>query len=402
MNIAKRLKHVDESATLRLNALVQELKAQGKDVINLTAGEPDFAVPQAIKAAVKDAVDRDQSKYTPTAGLVHLRRLIAQKTNRDHPTLAQKTAWGPEHVMVSTGAKHALFNSALALLEPGTEALIPAPYWLSVPEMVKIAGGKPVILGTRFDDGFKLKSDVLSKALRSNTRVLFLNSPSNPTGAVYSAEEFRRIGSVLINHKYGKKVTVVSDEIYDRITYGDSHFCSFLEACPELRDRTITINGLSKTAALTGWRIGWAVANASAMSAFSKIQGQSTSGINALAQWAGIAALSTPMHDWPEWADWMRQYTRRREIVLENLRGCGNIKVLAPEGAFYFFIGVKSLLAKKEDSFGWCERLLHEAGVALVPGTPFGAKDFVRLSFATDEKSLQEGCRRLVSFCQTQ
>lgn len=400
MTFARRLKHVDESATLKLNALVQELKSQGRDVVNLTAGEPDFSVPAAIKAAVKDAVDRDQSKYTPTPGLVHLRRLIAQKTNRDQPALATTSAWGPEHVVVSNGAKHSLFNSALALLDPGAEAIVPAPYWLSVPEMIKLAGAKPVVAATKFEQGFKLQPAELQKRLTSKTRALFLNSPSNPTGAVYTRQEFQALAKVLQKHRFGKNVTVISDEIYDRLTYGANEFCSFLDACPEMRDRTVTINGLSKTAAMTGWRIGWAVAPAPYVSALNKIQGQSTSGISALTQWAGIAALQAPMHEWPEWNDWMRQYRRRREIVLEILAGCGKLKVLPPEGAFYVFFGVKALLGKKEDAFGWCERLLHEAGVALVPGTPFGAKDFVRLSFATDEKSLQDGCTRLVRFCE--
>lgn len=397
VRIAKRLKHVDESATLRLNALVQELKSQGKDVINLTAGEPDFFVPPHIKAGVTDALARDQSKYTPTPGLLEFRRQIAQKTNRDQPSVSKRSAWGPENVVVTNGAKHALFNLSLALLEEGDEALIPAPYWLSTPEMVKIAGAKPKIIKTSFEHGFKLRPQDLTRALSKKSKVLFLNSPCNPTGAVYTKQELRGLCEVLTTHRYGKQVHVISDEIYDRITYDGIEFASFLEVCPELRDRTITVNGLSKTAAMTGWRVGWAVAIPPIVTALNKIQGQSTSGINALAQWAGIAALSQPN---PQFEDWMRQYRSRRRIVLEILGACGKIKVRAPEGAFYFFIGVRELLGPKEDSAGWCERLLHEVGVAVVPGTPFGARDFVRLSFATDERSLQEGCRRLVQFCE--
>ena len=388
--IAQRLHGVSESATLKLNAMVQSMKAQGIDVVNLTAGEPDFSVPEEVKRAVLDAVAANRSKYTPVAGIPELRQLVADKTNRQQPSVAAKKPWIPADVVVSNGGKQALFNSFLALLDSGDEVLIPAPYWLSYPEMVKLAGGTPRILATSFERGFKISPDQLKTAISSGrVKMLVLNSPSNPTGAMYSREEFAALGKVLQSSPGGERVWVISDEIYDRITFGEVPFCSFGEACPGLRERTITVNGLSKSASMTGWRVGWTVGPQVVTQAIATLQGQSTSGINALAQWASVAALKLPESSF---ASQVETYRRRRDIALEVLRQAPKARIFAPQGAFYVWVGVG------QDTMLFAEKMLEQARVAVVPGGPFGEPEFFRISFALDEKSLREGCERIVRF----
>jgi aspartate aminotransferase len=389
LKLATRLDNVSESATLKLNALVNTMRAQGVDVVNLTAGEPDFNVPEPAKEAVIEAVRQNKSKYTPAAGIPELRGLIAAKTSRQQPEVAP---WKAGDVIVTNGGKQAIFNAMLALVNPGDEVVIPSPYWLSYPEMAKVAGGVPRLVHAPFEQGFKLTPAQLRGALGPRAKMVIFNSPSNPTGAMYSRAEFAALGEVL---REFPGAWVLSDEIYDRIILGSTPFCSFLSACPWLRERTITVNGLSKSAAMTGWRVGWSVAPAPATEGMATLQGQSTSGINALAQWASVAALKIPD---AEFAEQAKIYRRRRDLALETLRKAGKIKVIAPEGAFYVFAGVASSLRAGEDSMGFAERLLHEAKVAVVPGTPFGEPGFLRLSFAMDDRSLQEGCRRIVDF----
>ena len=396
LQLSRRLDGVSESATLKLNAAVQAMKAQGVDVINLTAGEPDFQVPEAAKEAVVEAVKANRSKYTPAAGLPELRRLVAEKTNRQQPSLSRSEPWKPADVVVTNGGKQALFNTFLALIDPGDEVIIPAPYWLSYPEMVKVAGGIPKFVQTSFEDGFKITPKQLRNALGTGrVKMVVLNSPSNPTGTVYLREEYAALGEVLLTTTGADGVWVISDEIYDRITFGRIPFCSFLEAVPALRNRTVTVNGMSKSAAMTGWRVGWSVASPLVTQGMITLQGQSTSGINALAQWASIATLQLPES---AFASQIEIYRKRRDLALEILRKAGKIKVFTPEGAFYIFVGVGSSLKAGEESIGFAERLLEVAKVAVVPGTPFGEPEFVRLSFATDERSLLEGCRRLLDY----
>ena len=391
--LARRLDGVSESATLKLNAAVQALKAQGVDVVNLTAGEPDFNVPDAVKEALIEAVRANKSKYTPVAGIPELRQAVADKTNRQQPAMvAASGGWKSADVVVTNGGKQAIFNALMALLNPGDEVVIPSPYWLSYPEIVKLAGGKPKIVRTTVKAGLKMTPEQLKKALTPRTRAVILNSPSNPTGVMYSRAELAELGRVL--EKF-KKCWVISDEIYDRIVFGEVPFCSFLEAAPSLRDRTVTVNGLSKSASMTGWRVGWSVAPQSLTQGMLTLQGQSTSGINALAQWASVAALKMSEE---EFAGWVQSFRRRRDLTLEILRRAGRLELVSPQGAFYVFVGFGSYLRKGEDSMGFAERLLEGAKVAAVPGTPFGGPEFLRLSFATDEKTLREGCERIVRF----
>lgn len=397
MKLARRLDGVSESATLKLNATVQAMKAQGIDVVNLTAGEPDFMVPDSVKEAVIDALKANRSKYTPAAGIPELRQAIADKTNAQQPSVAKTLPWKPSEIVVTNGGKQALFNSFLALLDSGDEVLIPSPYWLSYPEMVKLAGGIPKFISAPQSQGFKIKPEQLKAALGPKVKVLVLNSPSNPTGAMYSREEFAALGEVLLKTPGAENVWVISDEIYDRIVLGQTPFCSFLEAVPALRDRTVTVNGLSKSAAMTGWRVGWSVAPQLLTQGMITLQGQSTSNINALAQYASVAALKLSEHDF-EWQ--VKSYRKRRDLCLSILSQSGKIKVFAPEGAFYIFLGIGQALLPGEDSFGFAERVLEQNQVAVVPGTPFGEPEYIRISFSIDERALEEGCKRIVRFVE--
>lgn len=387
--LSVRMNGVSESATLKLNAAAQALRAKGKEIFNLTAGEPDFAVPEACKDAVRAALDTNKSKYTPTPGILELRELVAQKTNHQCPSLS--SPFTAADVVITNGGKQAIYNAMQVLLNPGDEVFYATPYWLSYPEMARLASAKGISIETDFNEGFKLSPAKLESALKSskNAKMFVINSPSNPSGVMYSKNELADLGKVL--EKF-PNVWILSDEIYDRVVYKPHVFCSFLDACPSLRDRTVTVNGLSKSAAMTGWRIGWSVANKQVTSAMSTLQGQSTSGICALTQAAGVAALKLPEKNFDAWTE---AYTKRREIVLkslENLQKQGKIKVYPPEGAFYVFVGVGG------DSFQFCEQILDREGVALIPGAPFGAEGWIRLSFATDEATLLRGCQKLVNF----
>lgn len=392
--IARRLDGVSESATLKLNALVQAMRARGEDIVNLTAGEPDFAPPDEAKAAIKRAVDENRNKYTPVAGLPEIRERIAKKTNAQQPNVvAAHGEWKASDVVVTNGGKQAIYNAAMALLNPGDEVLVPAPYWLSYPEIVKLAEGKPVVVETKAESKFKVTVDDLRKKLTPRTKLLILNSPSNPTGTTYARAEFEAIGKWLAKEAPG--AWVLSDEIYDRILFGNDPFVSFLDAAPELKNRSITVNGLSKAAAMTGWRVGWTVAPPELTQAMLTLQGQSTSGINSLAQYAGIAALDLAEE---KFAEMVSAFRRRRRMALEILAKAAKLKVLPPEGAFYVFLGIEAFLKAGEDSMQVSEALIREAKVAVVPGTPFGAPNWVRMSIATDDETLKKGCERLARF----
>ncbi len=395
--ISRRLNGVSESATLKLNALVQAMRARGEDVVNLTAGEPDFAPPDEAKAAIRRALEENKNKYTPVAGIPEIRERIAKKTNHQQPNVVAKFGeWKPSDVVVSNGGKQGIFNVMMALLDPGDEVLFAAPYWLSYPEMAKIAGGKPVVIETTSDRRFKVSVEDLRRSITPKTKLLILNSPSNPTGTTYTRAEFEALGKFLIEE--APHVWILSDEIYDRILFETDEFVSFLDTAPALRDRTVTVNGLSKSAAMTGWRIGWTVAPPGLTQAILTLQGQSTSGINALAQYAGIAALDLAEE---KFAEMVAAFRRRRRMALEILAKAEKLEVVPPDGAFYVFLGIEAFLNAGEDSMQLSETLIREAKVAVVPGTPFGAPNWVRMSIATDDETLQKGCERLVEFFQS-
>lgn len=392
--IAKRLDGVSESATLKLNALVQSMRARGEDIVNLSAGEPDFPPPEEAKAAVRKALDENKNKYTPVAGIPELRERIAKKMNVQQPNVVTKYGeWKGSDVVVSNGGKQALYDVMMALLNPGDEVVIPSPFWLSYPEMVKLAEGTPVILEGKAENKFKITVADLKRTITPKTKILILNSPSNPTGTTYTRPEYEAIGAYLV--KEAPHVWVVSDEIYDRILFETDTFVSFLDTAPDLRNRCVTVNGLSKSAAMTGWRIGWSVAPPELTQALLTLQGQSTSGINSLAQYAGIAALDLAEE---KFAEMVTAFKRRRRMALEILAKAEKLKVIPPAGAFYVFLGIEAFVKPGEDSMQLSETLIREAKVAVVPGTPFGAPNWVRISIATDDETLRKGCERLVEF----
>ncbi len=398
--LSARVQRVQESMTLKLNALVQAMERRGEKIYNFTVGEPDFAVSEAGKDAARKAIADNRSKYTAVPGISELRSRIARKTNLQQPDIAKTKPWTEAEVCVSNGGKQAIANVAMALLDPGDEVIIPSPYWLSYPDITLLFDGVPKIVYCPLTDdatSWKLTPTRLREAITPKTKLLILNSPSNPAGVTYTKDELRALGQVLLEKNH-ERVWVLSDEIYDRIVFAPHVFVSFLAACPELRDRTATVNGMSKSAAMTGWRVGWSVAPQILTSAIIKTQGQMTSGINAVAQWASVAALDEP----PEaFSSYVREYQARLKLVLDSLVGRGKMKTREPEGAFYLFLRIKEFLKTGEDAVAWCERLLQEAKVALVPGEPFGEPDFVRLSLATDRQTLQEGCDRLVHFARS-
>lgn len=391
--LSTRVKFLQESATLKLNALVNQMKAQGKSVYNLTAGEPDFAPPEAAKAAVIEAVNNNLSRYTPTPGIPELRELIAAKTNRQQPAVSGKQPWKASDVVVTNGGKQAIFDAVMCLIDRGDEAIIPAPFWLSYPEMVKAAEGTPVQVATTMESQYKISPAELERAITPKTRLFFVNSPSNPTGSMYSRTELQALGEVLKKHP---QVWILSDEIYDRIEFTVGSFCSFLEACPDLRDRTVTVNGLSKSGAMTGWRVGWSLTPPALTAALIALQGHSTSGICSLSQAAAVASLKQPEN---AFESQRLQYLHRRNLALEVLRKSSKIKVVEPAGAFYLFVDVRGALKPNQDANGFAERLLQDASVAVVSGVDFGAPTCVRLSFATDDKTITEACNRIVQFC---
>lgn len=395
--ISKRMKDVEESATLQLNALAQKLKREGKDIINLTAGEPDFPAPAEAKEAVIQALQNEWSKYTPTAGIPELREKVAKVTNRSQPSLQSKHVWSGSEVVLTNGGKQAIFDVVMCLVDSGDEAIIPAPYWVSYPEMVRIADGTAVVIETGFENDFKITPSQLEKAITSKTKIIFLNSPSNPTGTVYSREEYQALGRVLEKHP---QIWILSDEIYELIQYGHNPGVSFLEACPGLWSRTVTLNGLSKSGSMTGWRIGWSVADAKLTQKLIALQGHSTSGISSLSQAAALATLDLPSAYFEQHR---QEFERRRDLALACLSNSAKIKVFAPRGAFYVWIQVQDVLKDdkdgiKEDAQKLASRCLQEAQVAVVPGNSFGANNFIRISFACKSEVLQEACNRLVQF----
>ena len=388
--ISSRVKNLQESATLKINATVNRMKAEGKNVYNLTAGEPDFPPPESVKNAAIAAVQKNLSKYTPTPGIMELRELIAKKTNAQQPSVTKP--WKASDVVVTNGGKQAIFDVIFALIDQGDEVIIPAPFWLSYPEQVKAAGGTSVIVHTKAADGYCLSGTDLEKAITGKTKLFIINSPSNPTGALYSKAKLQELGRVLEKHPH---IWVLTDEIYDLITFGKEGWTSFLEANPNLRDRTITVNGLSKSGAMTGWRIGWSVTPETLTPSLIALQGHSTSGICSLSQAAGVAALQLTATDFePQ----RLKYLHRRNLALEVLRKSAKIEVFEPEGAFYLFLDLRKALKPNQDANGFAEKLLQDVQVAVVSGVDFGAPTCVRVSFATEEATLVKACEILVQY----
>ncbi len=386
MKLAARVGQVPPSLTLAISAKAKSMRAEGVDVCSFSAGEPDFDTPEHIKAAAKQALDQGRTKYGPAAGEPRLREAIAHKLQHDN-----HLPYAADNVVVTNGGKHSLFNLMLALLEPGEQVIIPAPYWLSYPEMVKLVGGVPVIVATDAASGYKITPDQLRQAITPKTRLLVLNSPSNPTGMVYAPDEIRAIAQVVVE----QNIQVVSDEIYEKILYNGAEHFSIGAAGPEVFQRTIISSGFAKAYSMTGWRVGFLAGPLDLIQAVSTIQGHSTSNVCTFAQYGAIAALEGSQ----DCVEQMRQaFAERRRVMLDYLNAVPGLTCPQPDGAFYLFTNISKTGLK---SLEFCESLLESQQVAAIPGIAFGADDHVRLSYATDMVSIQKGMERLSTFVQS-
>ncbi|NKC50693.1 pyridoxal phosphate-dependent aminotransferase [Ochrobactrum cytisi] len=393
--LADALSRVKPSATIAVSQKARELKAKGKDVIGLGAGEPDFDTPTNIKQAAIDAINRGETKYTPVAGIPELRQAIVAKFKRENGL-----DYKPEQVIVGTGGKQILFNAFMATLNPGDEVIVPAPYWVSYPEMVAINGGNPVFINTKIEDNFKLTAADLEKAITPKTKWLIFNSPSNPTGAAYTETELKALTDVLVRHPH---VWILTDDMYEHLVYGDFVFTTPAQVEPSLYDRTLTMNGVSKAYAMTGWRIGYAAGPLQLIKAMDMVQGQQTSGACSIAQWAAVEALNGTRDFIPENK---KIFRARRDLVVSMLNQAKGIKCPTPEGAFYVYPSCADLIGKKteagkviESDEDFVTELLEAEGVAVVHGSAFGLGPNFRISYATSDALLEEACTRIQRFC---
>ncbi|MFZ1864355.1 MAG: pyridoxal phosphate-dependent aminotransferase [Polyangiales bacterium] len=388
--VARRLSAVKPSATVAVAQRARELKQQGIDVLSFSVGEPDFNTPKHICEAAKQAIDRGASKYTAVRGVPELLNAICEASAKRRTGVHYE----PSQVVVSVGAKHTLFNLALALYDEGDDILIPAPYWVSYPEQVRVVGANPVIVETSEEDGFRMTPESLRAAITPKTKALILCSPSNPTGAAYTGDQLAALGEVAAEHDFW----IIVDEIYGQLVYGGFDQKSIAEVAPELRDRIIIVDGVSKTFAMTGWRIGWMLGPAYVAAACDKIQGQATTNPAAVAQYAAIAALQGP---WEPMEEMRRAFEARRDLIVAGLNDIEGITCRLPEGAFYAFANVQGLVGKQgggkklENDLDVAGYLLEEARCAVVPGTAFGAPGFVRISYATGNDTIREGLKRI-------
>ena len=382
--LTDRVNTLSESITIAISTLAQELKAQGKDIISFSAGEPDFDTPQVIKDAAIRAINEGFTKYTAVDGIPELKAAIAHKLERDNGLV-----YKPNQIIANNGAKHSLYNLFASTIQAGDEVIIPAPYWVTYPELVQYCGGTVVEITTDDESGFKITPEQLKVALTPNTKMLIITSPSNPTGAVYSREELVALGKVL----EGTKVIVASDEMYEKLIY-DGEFVSSASVSDDMFQRTVTINGLSKSVAMTGWRFGYmASANTEIIQATKKLQSQSTSNINSITQKAAIVGLNGEADSDIES---MRQaFIARRDEAVKLFNAIDGLSVLSPAGAFYLFVNIKAI---SNDSMAFCKGLLEDQGVAVVPGLGFGSEGYFRFSFATDIESIRKGIKRIESY----
>ncbi len=386
MKLSKRVLNINPSLTLSITAKAKEMKKQGIDVISLGAGEPDFDTMTHIKYAAKKAIDDGFTKYTPTSGIIELKEAIVRKLYEDN-----KLSYKPANILVSNGAKQALFNIIMSLIDEGDEVIIPVPYWVSYSEMVKLALGKPVFLKT---NNFRINPADLEKAITSKTKMLILNSPNNPTGVVYDEKELKEIAKICVKHN----IIVLSDEIYEKLVYGKKHI-SIASFNKNIFKLTIVINGVSKSYAMTGWRIGYAAGPEEVIKAATKLQDHTTSNPSSISQKAALAALEGDQDHIPKM---VFEYKKRRDFMVDRLNKIDGVYALRPEGAFYVFADVSKLYGKDvKNSVDFCEKLLERANVAAIPGAAFGDDRFIRLSYAAAMVNIQRAMERIAKFCQT-
>jgi aspartate aminotransferase len=389
VRLATRAQNIGASPTLAMNARAKEMKRQGIDVLSFTVGEPDFNTPAHIAAAGIEAIREGFTRYTPAAGIPELKEAICMKLDRDN-----ELQYEPADVIVSNGAKHSIYNALQALVDDGDEVIVPAPYWVSYPEMIKLNGGTPVIIPTAAEDGFKLRPEQLQEHITDRTKAIFINSPNNPTGAVYSRPELESLADILVP----RGIVIIADEVYEKLLYDGAVFTSVAALGPEVKEHTVTVNGVSKTYAMTGWRIGYAAAPRVLAQAMANIQSHATSNPNAIAQKAAVVALTgdqTPVQKM------LTEFTRRREQMVKGINAIPGMSCCKPEGAFYIFAQVASLFGKTirerkiNGSVDLAEVLLTEGHVALVPGAAFGDDRFVRFSYATSLDVIEKGLLRV-------
>ncbi|HEX9905428.1 MAG TPA: pyridoxal phosphate-dependent aminotransferase [Propylenella sp.] len=393
--LADSLSRVKPSATIAVTQKARELKEAGRDVIGLGAGEPDFDTPDNIKEAAIDAIRRGETKYPPVAGIAPLRKAVAEKFRREN-----QLDYKPEQVIVGTGGKQILYNAFVATLNPGDEVVIPAPYWVSYPEMVLLNGGTPRFVECPIETGFKLTPEALAAAITERTKWLVFNSPSNPSGAAYSRAELRALTDVLLRHP---QVWILTDDMYEHLLYTDEPFATIAEVEPRLCERTLTMNGVSKAYAMTGWRIGYAAGPKRLVDAMVMVQGQQTSGACTIAQWASVEALNGPQ-------DFVAKsravFQERRDLVVSMLNQASGLKCPSPEGAFYVYPSCAGAVGKRapsgkviETDEDFVSELLETDGVAVVHGSAFGLGPNFRISYATSTEILEDACARIQRFC---
>ncbi|MEE7503439.1 pyridoxal phosphate-dependent aminotransferase [Methylobacterium sp. C33D] len=393
--LADVLSRVKPSATIVMTQKARDLKASGVDVISLSVGEPDFDTPEHIKQAAIAAIHRNETRYPPVSGIVPLREAIVRKFKRENGL-----DYAVSQTIVGTGGKQVLYNAFLATLNPGDEVVIPRPYWVSYPEMVGLCGGTPVFADTDMATGFKLQPEELDRVLTPKTKWIVLNSPSNPSGAAYSRAEMKALTDVLLRYP---DVHILTDDIYEHLTYGDFEFVTPAQVEPQLIERTLTMNGVSKGYAMTGWRIGYAAGPEKLIKAMDFVQGQQTSGASTIAQWAAVAALDGPQD---HLATFRAAFQGRRDLVVSMLNQTNGLTCPTPEGAFYVYPSCAALIGKKTEAGKTIEtdedfvmELLQAEGVAAVHGSAFGLGPNLRISYATSNAVLEEACRRIQRFC---
>lgn len=383
--IAKNVAELSPSMTLSITSQAKALKKQGLDILSFGAGEPDFNTPNFIVQAAIKALNDGQTRYTESAGLLELREAIAAKFLIDNGL-----QYSPGQISVNCGAKHSCYNAILACVNPGEEVVIPAPYWTSYPEMVKLAGGVPVIVDTKPENGWKMTAEEFENSISPMTKMVILNSPGNPTGSVYTKEELEAIAEIAV----GEGIVILSDEIYEKLVYGENKHISIASLSKEVYDQTITINGFSKAYAMTGWRLGYTAAPKAIAEAIDNIQSHTTSNPTTFAQYGAIAALQG---DQQIVSDMRDEFDVRRQYMLSRLSAIKNVKVIEPQGAFYFLVNIEPMGIK---SVNFCEKLLSKSQVAAVPGVAFGAENTVRFSYATGLDVINAGMDRFEEFCQ--
>ena len=394
--IAERMSLIKPSPTMAVTKMAAEMKAAGKDIIGLGAGEPDFDTPDHIKNAAIEAIKNGETKYTAVDGTPALKKAIAKKFYKDN-----SIKYNIDEIIVSVGGKQVLYNALMSSINPGDEVIIPSPFWVSYPDMVSLAGGVPIIVEGKEKNNFKIQPEDIRDKISTKTKWIIINSPSNPTGSSYSAEELRDIGNLLLEYE---NIFVMSDDIYEKIIYDDFKFFSLAEVVPELKDRILTVNGVSKAYAMTGWRIGYAGGPKHLITAMSKLQSQSTSNPSSISQAAALAALEGPEEFLLERNE---RFKNRRDMVVKMLNECNGLSCIKPSGAFYVYPSCSGIIGKSskegkliENSIDFSAYLLESVGVAVVPGSAFGADPFFRISYATSDSILEEACNRIKKACE--